>query len=594
MPNDFTDWFFSDSWRDYKQTKQIRDLEAGLVAQSSARASAARRQRALARQQGSLEGRVDQLARAFDAFVELADMRERLAMFDGPQLARFRTRTALVYLADGRFGGNLAEFEDVPGYWLPPAVKGFITLLESGAARSRTLIAEGRRRDDLRTCAFGVLLLSLAGQGERAQPECIEAAFVPLRYDVPAGRVQRAVWIDAADGALGEDGHRIVTDRLSDLVGDLEPDARADEGRAWTQLLDRKFGRPLAPAGGPENAGSDSTRGMAVATVTATVLDGVGSWLERIASTPLPTGPGPRRVYIPDDSIANDATPGDPNHGGSPRAGAGDADSEEAEREERADSRAVVLQQIVDEGSAEEVPWLARVRTLRAIVGGESLPYGAEDEAGGHGPPLWQQPVGLPLDLMRADALDDEHPGRVRVAIAAAAPVIGAAVDAVATRIGARPTQVPLSLDGASLSLDVTKPVEGQLGGYDAAVDHRHPIDTDPAREARLWVIIGGVVAAAGLGLLAVSLPLGIAIAALGLIGLVIGGIGRRRANAARAQVQHDRAAARQAGRDRADAAVTAYHDAQVAWDEARERAQERQAAIHPLLGRIAAPPTPH
>ncbi len=214
--SDFGDWTISQREWQRRQTEDISYLQSGL---SRANATAARTQTALSRMQGSLEVKLARLTEAFEAFVELSELRERLAMFDAPQLARFRTREALLDLGDGRFGGNLADFDDVPGYWLPPAVTGFITLLQSGASRSRTLIAEGARRDQLRTVTFGTLLLGVVGRGaELPDASWLDIALPPLSADVELSRAQRAVWIAAADGAYGADGHDFVAARLRELL----------------------------------------------------------------------------------------------------------------------------------------------------------------------------------------------------------------------------------------------------------------------------------------------------------------------------------------------------------------------------------------
>src|SRR6266545_4632386 len=107
-------------WADYRQNREIRELQDDLSRVSSSLASAhtsnRRLQSELSKVTGSIEQRLNRISAAFDAFVELSDLRMTLALFDEHARVRHRARQL--------FGEHPlpGELSDVDGYWLAPAV----------------------------------------------------------------------------------------------------------------------------------------------------------------------------------------------------------------------------------------------------------------------------------------------------------------------------------------------------------------------------------------------------------------------------------------------------------------------------------------
>src|SRR5699024_8612932 len=92
-------WFFTTEWgRDQRLRSELQSQAAQM--QASARRSARLHSR-LAKVQGSLERRVSALAAAFDAYVELGDVREELADLPSSAPVRRRARDAMATLRAG-------------------------------------------------------------------------------------------------------------------------------------------------------------------------------------------------------------------------------------------------------------------------------------------------------------------------------------------------------------------------------------------------------------------------------------------------------------------------------------------------------------
>src|SRR5216110_3524186 len=117
-----TEW-----WVERRQNKPISKLASEL---SYARHVASILRSQLSQIQGSLQSRVESLSRAFDAFVELSDLRHETAGFvDAAELRRYATRV-LTAMASGTELPTPGA--PVPQYWLEPAVVALISL-HSGA-----------------------------------------------------------------------------------------------------------------------------------------------------------------------------------------------------------------------------------------------------------------------------------------------------------------------------------------------------------------------------------------------------------------------------------------------------------------------------
>src|SRR4051812_18342860 len=107
----------SDWWVERKQNKQLAQLQEDLYAASSETSHLRSR---ISQLQGTLEARVGKLAAAFDAFVELSDVRQELIGFADAAEYRQHAGRVLADLASGT--ATPPSPADIPGYWLPPAI----------------------------------------------------------------------------------------------------------------------------------------------------------------------------------------------------------------------------------------------------------------------------------------------------------------------------------------------------------------------------------------------------------------------------------------------------------------------------------------
>lgn len=311
----------ADSWQDYRQQRAIRELGSELTSLGSSLAAQRREsgqlRSQLAKLQGSLEERVSRLSRAFDAFVELSDLRMTLAMFDPPALIRHRARQIL---ADPTNGSALGDFADVPGYWLGPAVRAHVADPhdESGA----TALTAALDRDPVRSALFLTIAPVVAG---RDGTGLLSQALGSLPADQPLTHAQRVLWIAAAEGTFGDAGRELLAARLAELVGGLPPEREQATAEAWAERANR-----IAASGAAATGGLAMDLGVDSALAAAARLGALRALCE-----PAPTSP-----------------PGEPVALGE------------------------VLRSLVDEGSAEEAPLIRRAGELRAVIEDRSEPAG--------------------------------------------------------------------------------------------------------------------------------------------------------------------------------------------------------------------------
>lgn len=198
-----------DWWAERQQNKRLQGLEQDLsyvsASLSSARASQNRLKAELSKVSGSLEQRLNRLSAAFDAFVEISDLRVTLGLFDSYGRVRHQARQLLA-------GAGLPEVSDVDGYWLAPALVALRGVAD-GAVDDEAL-GLATARDPLRTGTFHVLLTSVLG-GRSSVPS-LAPVLAPLPAEVPAH--QRAVWLLAADGFFGADGWELARERCAGYV----------------------------------------------------------------------------------------------------------------------------------------------------------------------------------------------------------------------------------------------------------------------------------------------------------------------------------------------------------------------------------------
>ncbi|GAA1434529.1 hypothetical protein GCM10009616_29170 [Microlunatus lacustris] len=248
------DWFFtSEAGRTNLLRSQVDEL-ASVSASANARSSRLSSQ--LAQLQGSLETRLDALSAAFDAYVELGDVREQLAAHAETAAVRRDVLAAVDALVGGRRVARVDPGE-ADDYWLPHAMNAVMALIAGG--RDRT--AEGRARALGRQAdLFVVVLLGALGHGALVADrlpdllvtdESLSSAQVVLWRAVVAGGYGGPADSSAVLDAVGERWRSTVTAGdgaewrtwVAEQSGARDPEAEL----AWIRaLLDGQVLLPLA------------------------------------------------------------------------------------------------------------------------------------------------------------------------------------------------------------------------------------------------------------------------------------------------------------------------------------------------------------
>jgi hypothetical protein len=346
----------TDYW-DYRQNRQIKELQEGMSAVSAslaaARSSTRRLQSELSKVSGSMEQRLTRLTAAFDAFVELSDLRMTLTLFDEHARVRHRARQL--------FGEHPLPGEptDVDGYWLAPALAAVQATVDGTPGGAALELA--RTRDARRTSLFQVLAFVLLGQPDAVTTPLVAEAIPELEPN-PA-LYQRALWLLAADGQLGAGGREWLLRKGIDGLAAVEGAEREAAVTAWLKAIKPERGASSAV---PEEFGQ--------AKELIAALDAC----ERISVL---------RQWV-SEALTEDAEPG------------GEVDPL-AKR---------ALELLVDEGSPLELPLLARERELRRVIESNGVKPSS-------GPDGWESPVGSMIELIRSDVDDREHPGRRALAV---------------------------------------------------------------------------------------------------------------------------------------------------------------------------------
>lgn len=316
------DWFTSDSWQDFRQQQQLRDLDASMAA---ARSESHRLRSQLSQVQGGLESRLEKLAKAFDAFVELSDVRQDLIVFADAADVRRHAGATLSALASGQ--PVPAAPDDEPGYWLAPAVTALAE--RAGGGTGTDALTEALARDQRRTAIFCSLSLAALGRRDSIDPAWIEIAFGDLAADRTVNRVQRALWITAARGGFNQQGAIAMAERLGSLVP-------ADGSQRLAEVLATRADAGSAPFAHPAIEAQSDAAGR---------LSGLRERLERIT--------GDTSLREPDPALA---------------------------RNDELDGPAGVLQLLIAEGSRPERELIARVAELRAAITGDATDKGSMDD----------------------------------------------------------------------------------------------------------------------------------------------------------------------------------------------------------------------
>jgi hypothetical protein len=257
------------TWGDYGQSRRIQSLREDMSALNSslaqARSSTRRLQSELSKVTGSLEQRLNRLSVAFDAFVELSDLRMTLALFDEHAKVRHRARQL--------FGENPlpGELSDVDGYWLAPALAGLQATVDGMPAGAALELA--RQRDTHRAPLFHTLALVLLGRQDLVGPAVLTDLLPEIEAETPV--YQRALWTLAADGFLGAAGSDALLKIGSASLGAVPGESEVE---TWLRVA-----RPAAPV----KLDVDGAPELTSALDACTRLSALRTWVtDRLAGEP--------------------------------------------------------------------------------------------------------------------------------------------------------------------------------------------------------------------------------------------------------------------------------------------------------------------
>lgn len=194
-------------WTDYSQNRRLSGLEEELGNVSASlyqsRASQARLKSELSKVSGSLEQRLTRLSAAFDAFVEISDLRVTLGLFDSHGRVRHQARQLLA-------GEPVVDVTDADGYWLAPALIALRGVADGALDEDALSLATAR--DPLRAKVFHVLMAGVHGGRLPAVADVLPAVSESV------GRHQRAIWLLAADGFFGPAAWEHCASLLSEVA----------------------------------------------------------------------------------------------------------------------------------------------------------------------------------------------------------------------------------------------------------------------------------------------------------------------------------------------------------------------------------------
>jgi hypothetical protein len=391
-------WFESDWGRESRQNRTLDELRDEL---SYASGQTSHLRSKLAQVTGSLEARVNRLANAFDAFVELSDLRQELIVYAGAAEVRQHAGRVLAALAAGQVPP--AEPPDVPGYWLHPAVSAVQELAAGGDATKA--LTQATERDDRRTAVFLCLALVALGRRNEIRAEWVEAAFGQPAADGSVTGLQRTLWLAAAQGGLGDAGAQVVSDRLRVLT---EPAEGEGETRSWVGLI-------ATPGGTADGVLKDARVDAQVS--AAGQLSRLRAAVERIT--------GDQAIREPAASVlrADEALGGEQQPEGS--------------------GVVEMLRLHIGDGSEPERELLARVAVLRAKLNDTT-----------QGPVSAEEPAGQATELIADDLQGQGGPHLAAFALRLVGPALGSAAEALHDgAVAEPPAGVTVRAEGQDLEI---------------------------------------------------------------------------------------------------------------------------------------------
>ncbi|NIK57915.1 hypothetical protein [Kribbella shirazensis] len=446
-----TDW-----WAERRQNEQLENLQSEM---SYARQEASSLRSQLSRIQGSLQSRVDNLSRAFDAFVELSDLRHETAGFvHAADLRRYATRVLTAMASSTELPTAGAP---VPQYWLDPAVAALISLHAS--TPDEEAVSTAMKLDQRRTSIFLALALAALGQRHQVRTEWLDVAFGVPAADGELTRAQRVLWTTAARGGFGPEGLELVVERLQSV-------ASSD---AWLTRLETRGSAAPRPSG-------TRLKATQVQDEAWTRLSRVRDAVESIAGNTAAREPDPALSYP--EERKSDRTPDDA------KSSRRDADAEPDQN-----SAAAILRLLISEGSEPERETLARIAVLRAQVTGTP-----ESEAR-----TLDDPAGTVDALLTEDLGLSAEPHLSATALRVVGPLVLPAVEELA-QVAEQPGPAQVSIENGKHTVTIRPdgPDQLELSKATTSLTAAAGVATTGQRAMPLGLLIGGAVVAIGLGML--------------------------------------------------------------------------------------------
>ncbi len=454
----------NDWWTDRKQNQQLSNLESEM---SYARQEASSLRSQLSRVQGSLQSRVDSMSRAFDAFVELSDLRHETAGFvDAAELRRYATRVLSAMASSTELPEPGAP---VARYWLSPATQALISLHAS--TPDEQAISTAMELDQRRTSIYLSLALAVLGQRHQVQNEWLDVAFGVPAADGTLTRVQRVLWTTAARGGFGADGLDLVVKRLQSAAS---PDG------VWLSRLEAR--------GSSSRSNGPRLKATEQQDEAANRLSRIRDAVETILGNTAAREPDPDLNYPETETRKTDSTPDDAK---SSRRGA--KSSAKAEKEPAEDSAAGMLRLLISEGSEPERETLARIAVLRArVTGATESEAQTLDDSAGTVDELLTEDLGLSAD-----------PHLSTAALHVVGPLVLPAVETVAqTAELPGPSEVSIESGTHTITIRADGPDQLELGKATSSLTATAGVLTTGQRATPIGLLVGGAVVAIGLGLL--------------------------------------------------------------------------------------------
>ena len=444
---------YNNWYTDNRQNKQIEQLREDLDYASSETRNLRSRMSQL---QGTLEVKLNRLSAAFDAFVELSDIRHDLIGFANAAEVRRYAGQLLAALVSGATPPPAPP--QVDGYWLSPALIA-VQELYTGADASAAL-AEATARDERRTSIFLCLALAALGKRHDVREDWLRVAFGKPASDGTVTRLQRALWLTAARGGFGDTGPAT----LAELLGPA-PDQN------WVITL-------ASPASKSRSWLDDKT--VVDQSIAADQLGRLRKAVERILTDRSVLEPAPSTLAEPSPQT-KPSTLAEPSPQAEPANTMDDPGSP--------DAMVDMLRMVIAEGSVPERDLIARIGLLRAkLDGGEAAGYTMDDQAG---------PV---AEMLTDDLRGVNGPHPAAFAIRHVGPAVLAEAESLRDRAaGAAPAELVLSTSAQKVTVTAQGPEPGSLS------EAEHRLRTvNEVKPSGAW--IGGIV------LMAAGAALGIAL----------------------------------------------------------------------------------